>query len=345
MAERRYSGRRGDARGSGRGWGHRDLPNEEAARQHDLRDIGNDDLRQQVRDLQRDIENGYLRQQVRDLQRRLARLEEHRGKSNTMRSNVPERRSMVDPLFSDVFTSSVVDETSKNTNSNIFSMPVYDTPVYDEDIFYELPGLASKSPSPSVKFDDVAEDEGVVVYDDEEDDEAEGENRLLGFMFKNGNGADDLPREKAEFRKNDVAANQEDVMEKLVKETFVSKAAGDSYVINTKKNFDYEFDAIKDEVDVQVGFGILDLDPVKEFGFVGQEFDGYPNRMMHDNQNWNWFVKEEVRDGEDDDDRDKADSRIDSRTSLFQEGEYDAVIKDKSWRLRKIYIWFYLFPS
>ncbi|XP_047945302.1 regulator of nonsense transcripts UPF2-like [Salvia hispanica] len=27
--------------------------------------------------------------------------------------------------------------------------------------------------------------------------------------------------------------------------------------------------------------------------------------------------------------------KVDSRTSLFQEGEYDAVIEDKSWRLRK----------
>ncbi|KAL1550451.1 Meiosis-specific protein asy1 [Salvia divinorum] len=45
----------------------------------------------------------------------------------------------------------------------------------------------------------------------------------------------------------------EDIMDKLVKETFVTKAAGDSYVINTKKNFDYEFDAVKEEVNVQVG--------------------------------------------------------------------------------------------
>ena len=46
---------------------------------------------------------------------------------------------MDDPLFNDVFTSYDADEPSKNTNSNIFSMLVYDTPVYDEDIFYELP--------------------------------------------------------------------------------------------------------------------------------------------------------------------------------------------------------------
>ncbi|KAG6437291.1 hypothetical protein SASPL_102205 [Salvia splendens] len=138
MAERRYGGRRDDARGGGCGGGRGDLPNEEAERQRDLRDIENNDLRQQVRDLQRDIENGDLRRQVRHLQRRLARLDERRGKSNAMRSNTPERRSMDDPSFSDVFTSFDADESLKNSNSNISSMLVYDTPVYDEDIFYEL---------------------------------------------------------------------------------------------------------------------------------------------------------------------------------------------------------------
>ncbi|KAG6434433.1 hypothetical protein SASPL_106067 [Salvia splendens] len=133
MAERRHGGRRGDARGGDRGGGHGDLPNEEVARHHDLRDIENDDLTQQVRGLQRNIENGDLRQQVRDLQRRLARLEKHRVKSK------PERRSMDDPLFSDVFTSYDADEPLRNSNNNMFSMPMYDTPVYDEDIFYELP--------------------------------------------------------------------------------------------------------------------------------------------------------------------------------------------------------------
>ena len=101
MAKRRHGGRCGDARGVGRG----DLPNEECARQHVLRDIENDDLRKQVRDLQRDIENSDLRQQVRDLQRQLAQLEKRQEKSNSMTSIAPERRSMDDPLFSNVFTS------------------------------------------------------------------------------------------------------------------------------------------------------------------------------------------------------------------------------------------------
>ncbi|KAG6417532.1 hypothetical protein SASPL_119715 [Salvia splendens] len=174
MDERRHGGRRGGGCG--------DLPNEETARQRDLRDIENDDLRQQ-------------------------------GKSNPTRSIAPERRSMDDPLFSNVLTSYDADEPSKNSNSTIFLMPVYDTPVYDEDIFYELPeppknsnnnilsmpvydkpvcdedilsmpvydkpvydedifyelpGLMSKSSPPSVKFDDAAEDEGVAVNDNEE---------------------------------------------------------------------------------------------------------------------------------------------------------------------------------
>ena len=63
MAERSHGCRRGDARGDDRGEGRGDLPNKEAAQQHDLSDIENDDPRQQVR----------------DLQRRLARLDEHRG--------------------------------------------------------------------------------------------------------------------------------------------------------------------------------------------------------------------------------------------------------------------------
>ncbi|KAG6385409.1 hypothetical protein SASPL_154244 [Salvia splendens] len=77
MAECRLGGRRGDARGSSRGGGCGDLPNEEVARQRD-------------------------------------------------------------PLFNDVFRSSDADEPSKNNNSNIFSMPVYDTLVYDEDIISML---------------------------------------------------------------------------------------------------------------------------------------------------------------------------------------------------------------
>ena len=81
------------------------------------------------------------------------------------------------------------DEPSKNSNSNIFSMSVYDTPVYEEDILlmlvydkpvydkdilsmpmvYDKPVynedilLMSESSLPSVKFDDAAEDEGITV--------------------------------------------------------------------------------------------------------------------------------------------------------------------------------------
>lgn len=104
-----------------------------------------------------------------------------RGKSNPMRSTAPDRRSMDDPLFSDVFggqpkyasssnfssinkqdefdydsifKSSAAAEPVKSSSSNISSMPVYDKPVYDEDIFDGLPGMKSKSPAPSVKFDD-----------------------------------------------------------------------------------------------------------------------------------------------------------------------------------------------
>ncbi|KAG6414201.1 hypothetical protein SASPL_126919 [Salvia splendens] len=150
MAERRHGSKRSDARGGGRGGGRGDLRNEEAARQRDLHDIENDDLRQQT-----NIDDWRDWRCV-------------RGKSNPMRSIAPECCSMDDPLFNGDFTSYDADETSKNSNSNIFSMPVYDTHVYDEDILYELPGLMSKSMPPSVKFDGAAEDEGVAVDDDEE---------------------------------------------------------------------------------------------------------------------------------------------------------------------------------
>ncbi|GER56389.1 ASYNAPTIC 1 family protein [Striga asiatica] len=44
----------------------------------------------------------------------------------------------------------------------------------------------------------------------------------------------------------------EEFMDRLVKESFISKAEGESYVINSKKKFEYEFDAVKEEVDVQM---------------------------------------------------------------------------------------------
>ncbi|KAG6387271.1 hypothetical protein SASPL_152458 [Salvia splendens] len=107
------------------------------------------------------------------------------------------------PVYDEDILSMSVNDDKSVYDEDILSMPVYDKPVYDEDIFYELPGLMSKSSPPSVKFDDAAEEEGVAVDDDEEYDEAEGENCLLGFMFGNVDGVGDLPREKAEFRRNE----------------------------------------------------------------------------------------------------------------------------------------------
>ncbi|KAL6529042.1 HORMA domain [Orobanche hederae] len=45
---------------------------------------------------------------------------------------------------------------------------------------------------------------------------------------------------------------KQEIMDKLVKESFLSKGYGESYVINKKKKFDYEFDAVKEEVDGQM---------------------------------------------------------------------------------------------
>ena len=50
----------------------------------------------------------------------------------------------------------------------MLSMSMYDKQVYIEDILCELPGLMSKFPPHSVKFDDAAEYEDDVVNDDEE---------------------------------------------------------------------------------------------------------------------------------------------------------------------------------
>ncbi|KAL7135088.1 hypothetical protein ABFS83_11G069800 [Erythranthe nasuta] len=41
----------------------------------------------------------------------------------------------------------------------------------------------------------------------------------------------------------------EEIMDKLVKESFISKGAEESFIINNRKKFDYEFDAVKEEVD------------------------------------------------------------------------------------------------
>ncbi|KAL0390319.1 UNVERIFIED_CONTAM: hypothetical protein Scaly_0389000 [Sesamum calycinum] len=107
-----------------------------------------------------------------------------RGKSNPMRSAPPDRRSIDDPLFSDVFggqpkytqksnsnnnkhssvndfdydsifqSSAASEPKNSNTSNKSSSLPVYDKPVYDEDIFDGLPGLKSKSTASTVRFDD-----------------------------------------------------------------------------------------------------------------------------------------------------------------------------------------------
>ncbi|XP_030969663.1 uncharacterized protein LOC115989934 [Quercus lobata] len=57
----------------------------------------------------------------------------------------------------------------------------------------------------------------------------------------------------------------------------------------------FEFD---DGVDVEA----LDIDPVKEFGFLvmGHEFDHYPKQMLRDIRNWDWFLEEPKRESDDD---------------------------------------------
>ncbi|KAL0010068.1 hypothetical protein SO802_005176 [Lithocarpus litseifolius] len=66
----------------------------------------------------------------------------------------------------------------------------------------------------------------------------------------------------------------------------------------------FEFD---NGVDVEA----LDIDPVKEFGFLvmGHEFDHYPKQMLHDIRNWDWFLEEPKRDSDDDEYLEKSGKR------------------------------------
>ncbi|KAL3625793.1 HORMA domain [Castilleja foliolosa] len=56
------------------------------------------------------------------------------------------------------------------------------------------------------------------------------------------------PRDKQQPQEENATVDEE-IMDKLVKE---SKSEGESYVINKKKKFDYEFDAVKEEADKQM---------------------------------------------------------------------------------------------
>lgn len=49
-------------------------------------------------------------------------------------------------------------------------------------------------------------------------------------------------------------------------------------------------------------FDIEYIDPVKEFGVlvIGEEFDGYPKKMMRDFKDWDWFLEEPGEESEDD---------------------------------------------
>lgn len=78
----------------------------------------------------------------------------------------------------------------------------------------------------------------------------------------------------------------------------------DSVVDNFKRELDFEgrcevrdFDALEPE-----SIDISHIDPVKEFGVlvIGEEFDGYPRKMIRDFKNWDWFLEEPGEESEDD---------------------------------------------
>ncbi|XP_023882784.2 uncharacterized protein LOC111995112 [Quercus suber] len=65
------------------------------------------------------------------------------------------------------------------------------------------------------------------------------------------------------------------------------------------------------EFDNGVHVEALDIDPVKEFGFLvmGHEFDHYPKQMFRDIRNWDWFLEEPKRDSDDDEYLEKSGKR------------------------------------
>ncbi|RVW51884.1 hypothetical protein VitviT2T_013259 [Vitis vinifera] len=81
--------------------------------------------------------------------------------------------------------------------------------------------------------------------------------------------------------------------------------SGDSFCVSSKNPIWFSLKRTEFPEMGRCGFeslSVSDVDPVKEFGFIvmGHEFDSYPQRMICDIKNWNWFLEEPSKDGEDD---------------------------------------------
>ncbi|KAK9142331.1 hypothetical protein Syun_011731 [Stephania yunnanensis] len=70
---------------------------------------------------------------------------------------------------------------------------------------------------------------------------------------------------------------------------------GDRFCVSAKKPYVFR---VK-KIDLRfTGIDVLGLNPNKEFGFVvkGHEFDDYPERMIRDIKDWDWFLEEKSKD-------------------------------------------------
>ncbi|KAK6160403.1 hypothetical protein DH2020_003784 [Rehmannia glutinosa] len=156
-------------------------------------------------------------------------------------------KSMLDPCEDenndnqDDEVSLVADSTQKDEDSESDS----DTSNSDDDQYIVAP----------IEKQKLQEDNGAVDEDDTQDP-AEDEQqlgRIKDWISSYHLDTVELTNVLSNFPDISVVLIEE-IMDKLVKESFISKVAGEreSYVINKEKKFDYEFDAVKEEVDGQM---------------------------------------------------------------------------------------------
>ncbi|CAK8535936.1 unnamed protein product [Lathyrus sativus] len=103
---------------------------------------------------------------------------------------------------------------------------------------------------------------------------------------------------------------------------------GDRFCLSGKSPFWFKLN--KSQVsDTQIDIDQLDLsqiDPVKEFGFLGMghEFDLYPKGMIQNVENWKWFLEEPSKESEDDDEDDFEGMRkTKGKRKVFKDDEDD----------------------
>ncbi|KAG7577146.1 SMAD/FHA domain superfamily [Arabidopsis thaliana x Arabidopsis arenosa] len=97
----------------------------------------------------------------------------------------------------------------------------------------------------------------------------------------------------------------------LRKSETVEIAAGDRFCVSGNLPIWFTLkrrDEVMEERALDHGEIELDIDPVKEFGFlvIGKEFDQYPKSRVRDIKQWEWFLEDSTnRNSDDDEDGDK----------------------------------------